>query len=75
MLLQIFRLIHRINSSQSSQELYESVKNLGIGEDDFQAYLIYCSGETVGFVLSGEWGCCEILPKRVSTERKSAEQN
>ena len=41
---QIFRLIQRINSGQTSEELFDAVKDKGITEDDFKAYLIYCTG-------------------------------
>jgi hypothetical protein len=43
-MFQIFRLIHRLNSKQTSDELFEAVKAHGISDDDFKAYLIYCSG-------------------------------
>ena len=66
MLLQIFRLIHRINSSQSSQELYESVKNLGIGEDDdkFQYFEKDMKGENP-----------LIIPMKLGWQRQIAKFN
>jgi hypothetical protein len=44
-LAQIFRLIHRVNTKQTSEQLFEAVKEDGITEEDFKAYLIYCSGQ------------------------------
>ena len=37
-------MIHRINIKQTADELFEAVKDKGISDEDFKAYLIYCSG-------------------------------
>lgn len=44
---EIFRLIHRINLGQSPADLKKAALEAGVSEDDFQAFLVYGSGETL----------------------------
>jgi dipeptidyl-peptidase-3 len=41
---QIFRLIHRLNSAEKSEELWERASRAGVSQDEFLAFLVYCSG-------------------------------
>ena len=44
----IFRLIHRINLAEDSSKLRLRTREAGVSDEDFEAYLLYCSGFGIG---------------------------
>lgn len=40
----IFRLVHSLNTAESTQALKEKALAAGVTENEFQAYMVYCSG-------------------------------
>ena len=58
----IFRLIHRLNSAESTESLKKAALAAGVSEDDFAAYTVFCSGVYTNMGNYKGFGDSKIVP-------------
>lgn len=63
---QIFRLLHRMNGAQSVDELKATATESGLSEEDFLAFLVYCSGVYANMGNYKGFGDSKIIPNIVA---------
>jgi dipeptidyl-peptidase-3 len=58
----IFRLLHGMNTAQKTKELKAAVLKAGVSEEDFTAYMVYCSGIYANMGNYKGFGDSKIIP-------------
>ncbi len=58
----IYRLMQRINTAQATDELKAAAVKAGVSEEDFKAFLVYCSGVYANMGNYKGFGDSKIVP-------------